>query len=477
MTETPVVAALALIVWPFVTIALFAGLGPVRGLIWATLVGYLFLPERVGFDFPLLPPYTKYSAITYSLLLAAALFWNRDMDEPPVVADRTFRRLIWALALVALGSTFLTYYTNRSPTVSGGAVLPGLGASDFLAMFVDVFVVLVLFLLGRRWLATPERHTRLLVAIMVLGVAYAFLALFEIRMSPQLNRWTYGFFPHSWTQHLRGDGFRPLVFLEHGLWLGFYLFTATVAGVALIGRLTGEKRLGAILCTLLIFGTLLVSRNLGAVMLAFMFVPLLFMVTSRMLARVVAVVAVVFLAYPVMRHHAPVDTFTDAIGSFAPERAQSLNYRLRNETDLLARANMKPVFGWGGWGRSFIFSERGNRISVTDGSWILIIGKQGWVGYLSFFGLLSASLIFLPRAVRRKPLPAPTAALALISAGNLVYLIPNATLTPVAWLIFGAMAGFVEKDVKTAEDPGRAEPAPREREVRYSRFGPETARG
>ena len=148
----------------------------------------------------------------------------------------------------------------------------GLGVGDLLVNSVEIVVALIPFFLARRWLATPERHQALLIAIMALGVVYAFLALFEIRMSPQLNRWVYGFFPHQWTQHIRG-GFRPLVFLEHGLWLGFFLFTAAVASFALIRTLTQERRMAAILSALLILGTLLISRNLGAVLLAALFLP------------------------------------------------------------------------------------------------------------------------------------------------------------------------------------------------------------
>lgn len=50
-------------------------------------------------------------------------------------------------------------------------------------------------------------------------LAYSLLALWEVRMSPRLNREIYGFFGHSWSQHVRYGGYRPILFLNHGIWV------------------------------------------------------------------------------------------------------------------------------------------------------------------------------------------------------------------------------------------------------------------
>ena len=44
----------------------------------------------------------------------------------------------------------------------------------------------------------------------------------------------YGFFPHSWLQHVRGGGFRPIVFMNHGLVLGIFLSMAVVASAIMV---------------------------------------------------------------------------------------------------------------------------------------------------------------------------------------------------------------------------------------------------
>ena len=56
-------------------------------------------------------------------------------------------------------------------------------------------------------------------------LVYSLPMLFEIRISPQLHRWVYGYFPNdAFVQQMRGGGFRPVVFFPHGLALA--LFTA-----------------------------------------------------------------------------------------------------------------------------------------------------------------------------------------------------------------------------------------------------------
>ena len=51
--------------------------------------------------------------------------------------------------------------------------------------------------------------------------------------------------------------------------------------------------------------------------------------------------------------------------------------------------------------------------------------------------------LLLPGAARRKPLPHVTSAMAVILAANLIYLVPNSALSPISWLMGGAVAGFI----------------------------------
>ncbi len=467
-------ATIALAIWPLVSIGLFAALGTARGLIWSVLVGYLFLPEAFGFDLPGLPPYDKYSSISISALLGVFLFGRNNTDDP-IVGDRRLRWLLLGLAAVVVITPFFTMLDNRYSIPTGLTTRKALGLRDVVAMVSEVVFGLIPFFLARRFLYTEKHHTSVLIAAMALGIVYAFLALFEIRMSPQLNRWIYGYFPHSWVQHLRG-GFRPLVFLEHGLWLGFFLFTASVSAFALSRQKQAEWKAAALLSGAFIFGVLLISRNLGASMLALIFIPVVLMLTVRLQAWVAVMVAVLFLSYPFLRQAelVPINQFADAVAEYSPNRARSFQYRMNNEDELLARAAEKPVFGWGIWARAQLFNERGIMVSVADGIWIIFLGERGWVGYLSFFGLLTIPIFYLGRAARRKRLSPATCGVAAVAAGNLIYMIPNATLSPVNMLFFGALAGFVQFDSRktAAAETAEGDDEPTHRKVRYTRFEP-----
>jgi len=131
-----------------------------------------------------------------------------------------------------------------------------------------------------------------------------------------------------------------------------------------------------------------------------------------------------------------------------PERSASLLFRFENEDLLYERAKEKPVFGWGSWGRNQLHDPiTGTINSVSDGRWIIVIGVFGWVGFMAEFGLLALPMILLWRESRRlrpeeiSPYLGP---LSLIQAVNMIDLIPNATLTPLTWLVAGALLGHAE---------------------------------
>jgi hypothetical protein len=63
------------------------------------------------------------------------------------------------------------------------------------------------------------------------------------------------------------------------------------------------------------------------------------------------------------------------------ERAGSLAFRIKNENMLVQKALQQPLFGWGGWKRSFICAKTtGETVSVPDGLWIIAFGQNGLFG-------------------------------------------------------------------------------------------------
>lgn len=263
-------------------------------------------------------------------------------------------------------------------------------------------------------------------------------------MSPQLNTWIYGFFPHSFLQHMRGDGFRPLVFLPHGLWLGIF-FAMTILAVAALWRLRrghpGALGWGFVLLWLL--GTLILAKSLGALLIALTLLPVVLALRPRAQLLVAALIAGMVLLYPVLRSNdlVPVTALLGQVEKVSAERAQSFAFRLENEDILLERAARKPLAGWGGWGRSRVYDENGRDLSVTDGAWVIFIGSDGWLGYVGRFGLLALPLILLWKRARRLDPGLASSGLALVLAANLTDLLPNAGLTPLTWLLAGAVMG------------------------------------
>jgi hypothetical protein len=174
-----------------------------------------------------------------------------------------------------------------------------------------------------------------------------------------------------------------------------------------------------------------------------LFAPVILFAPLRLQVLVAVVFAGMVLTFPMLRGAGlvPVDTIHGLAQSVNENRAGSLKYRFDHEDALLARANEKPLAGWGSWGRNRIYDpETGRDLSVTDGLWVIIIGQYGWIGYIAQFGLLTIPVIILAARHNAALTPALTGG-AIMMAASLVYLIPNAGLSPLTWLITGALAG------------------------------------
>jgi hypothetical protein len=322
---------------------------------------------------------------------------------------------------------------------------------------LQLAVTFLPFWLAQRFLARPEDQVMLLRAFVFWALAYSVLCLYEIRMSPQLNYMIYGFFPHSFLQHIRAGGFRPIVFLPHGLWIGIYLAMSVLSALTLFmwSKRNGKQGLSVFGWAVLMIWLLLVlylSKTVGALAMTLFFIPLLLLAGVPGQLMFAMIVAGVTLFYPLLRGAGwiPVDTVYEVSQSFSEERAQSLKFRLDNEDVLLERAAEKPLAGWGSWGRNLIYDkDTGKLLSVTDGAWIIIIGTFGWLGYISHFGLLTAPLFLMGLARRKLGLTIESSGLAMVLAINLLDLIPNATLTPVTYLIAGALCGRYALTVNT----------------------------
>lgn len=468
-----IVAWIALILWPVICTVLFRRLPLPAAFCTSMLGGYLLLPSGVSTDLPLLPPLDKDTITTFTVavLTANALreqkgaVWGPEGWVPRSPVVRVF------LAMLVLG-TFATVMTNGEMLIYGSNIRPGLRLYDAFSMLLGTFVLILPIFLARRVLATPESQRALLVTLAVSAAIYCLPALWEVRMSPQLHIQIYGFYPHDFLQAFRGGGFRPNVFLNHGLELAIYLAIALVAAAGL-GRISsGQTRSKWLMVSGFIFVTLVLAKSLTALVLAVLMLPAVLFFRQRTQLLFAACIAGVMVTYPMLRGAdlVPTDRILAQAEAINPARAASLSFRFFHEDNLLEKARQKPVFGWGGWSRNRVFDEYGTDVTVSDGSWVVHFGIGGWVRYIAIFGLLCWPVIGL-LFNRREKVDQLSIILALALTVKLLDLIPNSAMPPILWIMAGSLLGRMEMKM-SALTPAEAQPNNSlERKSRYARSG------
>ncbi|MBV0891403.1 hypothetical protein KTN05_05985 [Paracoccus sp. Z118] len=451
---------IVLLSWPLVAAVLFSRLDRVRAVIWTILGGYLALPPVVAIDLPMIPAMDKNSVASVAALAGVLILGTGSAGAAPRMPG-------WIKAMLALGiaSPALTALTNPEPLIEGVSYRPGMTPYDGFSGAIMASFQIIPFLLGYLVLSSPQALRAWLKALVIGALAYAPLMLVEIRLSPQINVWVYGFFAHDFGQMMRYGGFRPMVFLSHGLWVAIYTSAAVLAAAARVRDRAVEgapkgKRLAMVAGLLLL---LVLCKSAAAILYAVLLVPVILLTSPRMQFRVATVLALLVLLYPLARwvEAVPVREISDFVIGLDPERGQSLEFRLLNEDVLLSRAAEKPLTGWGGWNRNHeVNPDNGRVMTVTDGHWIVLMSAGGLISFVCTFGPLTWAVLRAARAVRRVASSSdlPAAGLALILATNMVDLIPNATLTSLTWVSAGVLAGWAVRRETEGAGAGAAIP-------------------
>ena len=433
---------MALLLWPLVIALLFARLDRQRALIWSILAGYLLLPPVVAIDLPVFPALDK--MMIPALAAAAMVFFGaRDQDgKPPPMGG-----FVVLLVLMNLISPMATALTNPDPLIDGINYRPGMNFAEGFSNVMLQGMQILPFLLGYKVLWNAN-GAELWCKALVLGVLwYTIPMLIELRLSPQMNVWVYGFFQHDFIQTVRYGGYRPMVFLQHPLWVAVMVMTALLAAIALARNHRTRRN---ILIALYLGAIMVLCKSAGALLQSLMAAPLVLLARPRQMVLGAAVVASIAFAYPTLRTTSwmPLQGIVNLAMSISPERGRSLEFRMMNEQQLVERAMERPTFGWGNWGRSLFYDPYDGRMSaVPDGQWVIWVGARGVFGYLAYFLLLLTPIFALLRAMPRgRKLPHNSelvmlGTLSLMLAMNLLDLIPNATLTPLTWLTAGVLLG------------------------------------
>lgn len=435
--------------WPLLSLLFFRILTPRRAILASFLFAWLFLPISEYKLLPMLPLYNRMTSTN-----GVVLFWLVMFDSKRLLSFR-LRLVDVPVALWCLCPFF-------------SSVANDLGTADGLSsLFYHVVTWGIPYLIGRLYFNRMEDLRELAIAIVIGGLVYVPLCLFEIRMSPVLHIWLYGYHQHSFAQSMRYSGWRPTVFMEHGLMVGLWMCMSALAEVwlwkggalARLGRLWSFALLGVLL------GTAVACKSTGA--LALLAAGLLVLWLTRVLPKPVWLIALAAAA--------PLYCATRAAGIWSAkelavvadvvseERADSFRFRIENEDMLINKAEVRPILGWAGWGRSRVYDEYGADISVTDGFWILQFGQYGLLGLvtmLATFLLPVANLtIRIPARYWTGP-AAPAAVLALIVTLYALDCVANAMINPIYMLAVGAVTGMTLRVSRPAARTARAASAP-----------------
>lgn len=450
------IAYLMLVIWPFACLVLFRTQSVERAIVWSILGGYLLLPPLAEFNLPLVPSMDKVSIPNVSVLIILIFATAHKVRLLP--EGRAARVLLVLLVFSAIP----TVLTNREPIlfeVLSNAdpilflidALPGQSVRDIGSVLIGQILTIVPFLIARQFLNSETGLRELLFGLMAGAIAYSVPSFVEIRVSPQMNIWVYGFFQHSFEQTRRAGGFRPIVFLPHGLWLALFVCTGAMAAAALARVSLRPDRWKAVLWVFYLMVFLLACKSAASIAYGMLLVPLIYFAPRRWLILLATLFAIVAVTYPMLRNLGviPTDAIVAKVAEVNPARAQSLGYRFNNEEQLLDRAAQKPAFGWSGWGRSLVRdAEDGEILTIPDGRWIIVFGSFGWLGYIAEFGLLALPLLLLGAHVvrNREAILSPyIGAVSLILGVTLMDMLLNATLTPFTWLVAGAVLGYIER--------------------------------
>lgn len=433
---------LIMIAWIPIVFYLFIRFKTQEAVIISFIVAWLFLPQRAGFTFPGIPDYERISATVYGILLATIAYDIQRISKFDY-SWLDLPMLIWCICPI---------FSSLSN---------GLGIYDGLSESLNQTVAYGgPYFLGRIYLNNLAGLRKLAIGIFLGGLVYVPLCLYEIRMSPQLHQIVYGYHGNpSFYQTIRYGGFRPTVFMQHGLSVGMWMMAATLIGICLWQTGVVKQIYGFHIRWFvgILLVTFILTKSTGAYGL--LLLGLIFLYSAwyfrTSIAFLLLIVAMVFyLQQSVSANTYITDSIITTVSRVVPdpERIHSLQFRFDNEEILGAKARERIVFGWGGWGRSRVYDYdwKGDLvdISITDSLWIIAFGTNGLVGLVSVFGsilipVLYFCLKYFPADTWTHQKVASAAVLTIITVLYMLDCLLNNQFNPIFTLANGGITGLV----------------------------------
>jgi hypothetical protein len=429
---------LVMLAWIPIVLLLFKQFSPERAVVISFIGAWLFLPQAM-FPLPGVPDYTKMSATCYGILLATIIY-DVEYLKSFKFGWLDIPMLIWCLC------PFAASVTN------------GLGAYDgFSAALNQTVTWGVPYFLGRIYLNSLVGLRQLALGIFMGGLLYMPLCWIEIFLGPILHARVYGMRLRGAGQAIRYGGYRPMVFMIHGLEVGMWMMAAALIGIWLwrSGVLQQFWNVSMVWLVGALLITFVAVKSTGAYLylivgVGILFIAKYFRTALPMLALVLTIMLYVSLgASGTFGQEISSPVVSLAADVAGPDRAQSLQFRWDQEELLGEKARQKLIFGWGGWGRNRIKDEvTGASTSVTDSLWVIAFGINGLVGLASITAaLLLPAASFCVSRYRVDYWSHPKlASVAVIAVVLILYMLDctlNSMTNPVYALANGAISGLL----------------------------------
>jgi hypothetical protein len=427
----------ALALFGFIPVGLlsFAFLPARRAVAAIWVLGWVFLPPNAKFGLPGLPDYTKFDAILLTSLIGSLIFDGKTFFK--------FRPAWYDLpALAVLLLPFASSMTN------------GLGINDGLSSVYGAFILWVgPYLLGRLYFADLQGMKELSLWIVAGCIICIPLCLIEMRLSPQLNNWLYGYHQVSrFDQTRRYGGWRPMLFMQHGLMVGLWMSVGTL--IATVLWMSGSvKRFMAMpisFWAVTLGITTVMCRSFGALALLAIGLAVASIAKQARVPSLVLALTLLPVAYVTTRSSGLWDGSELVAASSqvaGAQRGGSLEFRIKNENTLVTHALKEPIFGWGGWGRNRPDRREAGHFIATDGLWVIQLGQRGLTGLVAFMLLfLLPPTLFLWRwgmLGMTHPWLAPAMAMCITVLLFMNDSLFNSMINPIYTIAAGGLTGLV----------------------------------
>lgn len=426
-----------ILIWPLLCCFCYSRFDRVTATFIAIVGGFLLLPVKVGIDLPLLPTLDKNITSCIGALLGITLVKKDNFNWLGKDGIVTY------LILAILSLTVINYFFNMQPMFNGVYWKEGITLYEAISACIRNYFAILPLVIAVNVIKSEgdviKLHKLLVLALLI----YLPLVLFEIRFSPQLHNYLYGFYPHSLKQQMREGGFRAMVFTGHGL------LTANIylAGFIALLILKHFKRyfISSAVNTFLIvvfFVMLVLLKSATATILALIATILLYLMSATPRSILLKGIVIFAIVYPLLVTLGliPLDDIHGFLqGVLPPERIESLFFRLYNENLYVEYLGSYLFIGYGGLGRAIIPEV------IVDGIWLVWTMRYGVIFWLVHV-LLYAQYLFIKDNTNAKKVLSIFGVLPIVL---LLDQMPNSSWSyPWAWLYAGALITLSQLYVK-----------------------------